>query len=251
MKSKLKVYLALVIIFCALIFGFSLYNQKPKVVDGKVLNDSISANSSWKILADWNFGDNTESPTRFQGKAYYVDNGANYLWIDHGMGSTIPVRVFNGSLDAPTESPPMVGVPITDKKAKLRLEHDLFNMSPLLIAEKTGVVFKRINDNEFSAQYTCVGEIKKIYNCLTMDYSLKLNSKGKPETLILKIWHSKKLSDKISFFFSDYGVVDMVEAEESIDFVNLLPPDYDKMAADLNLGDKTVEELKKLVEEGK
>ena len=221
------------------------------MISGRVLKDSISANSSWKILADWNFGDNTLSPTRFQGKAFYVDNGANYLWIDHGMGSTTPVRVYRGNVDAPTDLPPLVGVPLTNKKAKLRLEQDLFNMSPILIAEKTGVIFKRINDKEFFADYKCIGEIKKSYNCLSMDYILKLSNKGKPETIVLKIWHSKKLSDKISFFFSDYGVVNMVEAEESIDFVNLLPPDYDKMAADLNLADKTIEELKKLAKEGK
>lgn len=251
MKLKVKSILVTLLFFVALILGVKIYQEQPKVITGKVLNEAIAANSSWKILADWNFGDNTKTPTRFQGRAYYVNNGSNYLWIDHGMGSTIPVRVFNGKLDAPTESPAMVGIPVTEKKAKLRLEQDLFAMSPLIIAEKTEVVFKKINDKEFTAEYTCVGKIKESYNCITMDYVLNLNSKGKPETLILKIWHKKTLSDKISFFFSDYGTVDMLAAEESIDFVNLLPTDYDQMARDLRLDELTLEEVKRLAEEGK
>lgn len=194
------------------------------------------SNESWQILADWNFGANSDWPTRFQGKAYYTNKGSDFLWVDHGMGATIPIKVENGLLYAPTESPVIDGMEITNAIAKKRIANDLFMNNPLELAISTNAKFKLDIDKKFKSTIICDKATKLKYNCTKLDFELSLDKNKKPETLLVYMWHSKGLHDKVSFYYNMYNEVTMESGEAGVNFANLAPPDYEAM------GDRLIEE---------
>ena len=208
--------------------------SNKNVVSAKEVSEAITNQGSWKVMADWNFGANTKYPTRFQGKAYYVGKGKDYLWVDHGMGSTIPIRVKNGLLDAPMESSVIKAMPVGNPAAQERINHDLFMQDPLKLAILTNGVFTINNKGKYTYHYVCVGSVKKIYNCLKWDFVLTLGKDKNPETLILTSWFSKEVNNITSFYYSDYGKVTLQMGEEGVNFDKLAPPDYAAMGASLD-----------------
>ena len=238
-------FLVLMAIAFFIFLGSNSASSANKIINGLDIDKTISNHNSWMVMADWTFAANSNMPTRFQGKAYYVDKGKTFLWLDHGYGSTIPVRVYKGILDAPTEEG-MVNIPLTEKKAKERLEHDLFYLSPVEYAKISGVKLFLNKDSKFLGSALCEKKFKSRSNCYKLDFELSLNKRGLPETIIMKQYYDKVNYDKISFYFSDYNKVDLASVEKSINFTGLTPPDYNKMASELDL-----DAAKKIIDEAK
>ena len=225
----------LLILTSLLIVVSSLTSCSNKnVVSAKEVSKAISNQGSWEVMADWNFGANTKYPTRFQGRAYYVKKGKDFLWVDHGMGSTIPIRIQNGLLDAPMESPVIKAMPVGNPAAKKRISHDLFMQDPLKLAILTNGVFTINNKGKYTYHYVCTGSVKKIYNCLKWDFVLTLGKDKNPETLILTSWFSKEVNNITSFYYSTYGGVTLKMGEEGVNFDKLAPPDYAATGANLD-----------------
>jgi len=249
--EQLQYMKRIIILVASLAAALSLSSCSSKSeFTGSDIKSTIQAHKSWQILADWNFGYNSQQPTRFQGKAYYTKNGLNYVWVDHGMGSTIPMKVENGLLYAPMESPPINGKSVKEDVAASRISHDLFNHSPLEMAIESKVIFKLATDKKYKGSINCDVKLKKKYNCLRLDFELSLDKNKNPETLLLFLMYSPNLGDKISFYYNMYDEVTMNLAEESTNFKNLTPPDYEAIAANLDK-DKIEQNIKVMKEQEK
>jgi len=238
-----KISIAVAIVISAM--GLSSCSAKTEFT-GADIKKSVYSNESWQILADWNFGANSDWPTRFQGKAYYTKKGSNYLWVDHGMGATIPIKVENGLLYAPTESPVIDGMEITNPIAKKRIKNDLFMNNPLELAIETGAKFILGSDNKYRSTIICDPAVKLKHNCTKLEFELSLDKNKNPETLLVYMWRSPKLHDKVSFYYNMYNEATLEIGEAGVNFANLAPPDYEAMGE--SLMDEKAAEMAKVLE---